>query len=270
MKTVLAAAGAAFAILAVGQGLWGVLVFTDVRFTPAIPWAAPVTLATLYGLWQFLKRRPDLLQANPVPIRTVLRALLAGAIGIGALTGYWIVACDLFKMPPNMLPPMHGLAPLVVVSFAITGSLAAPFTEEAAFRGYAQSVLRGRFSLTAATIIASVLFSLAHVPHGLLLPKLLVYFLGGLMFGTIANAAKSILPGIAVHILADMTFFTLVWPFDGARANVLTSGADLSFWLHLAQALICTALYIPALRLLRGTPKEKSPANTAGLLSFTR
>jgi hypothetical protein len=95
-------------------------------------------------------------------------------------------------------------------------------------------------------------------------PKLFVYFLGGLMFGTIANATKSILTGIAVHILADITFFTLVWPFDAARANVFTNGADSSFWVHLIQALVCTGLYIPAIRQLGRFRSEKSSANTVG------
>lgn len=247
-KAILIAGGVALAILAVGQGIWGAMAFANVHFTPAIPWAAPVMLVPLYGLWRVLARRPDLLQANRVSRGTLLRSVAAGAIGIGALTGYWIVFSDLVRMQPNTLPPVQGLSPLMLIALAVVGSLAAPFSEEAAFRGYAQSILRRRFSLMTATIITSVFFALAHVPHGLLLPKLFVYFLGGLMFGMIANASKSILPGIAVHVMADLTFFAMVWPYDAARHNVFAYGADASFWLHLAQALVCTALFIPAVQ----------------------
>lgn len=262
MKQFAAATLVAFAILAVGQGLWGALAFVNVRFTPALPWAPVLMLAIIYALWQVLKRRPDLLQSNPVSVRAFLLALLTGAIGIGALTGYWIVAANLFTMPPNLLPPLHGLSPFMLAALAITGSLCAPFTEEAAFRGYAQSILRRRFSIAGATILTSVLFALAHGLHGLLLPKLFVYFLGGLMFGTIANACKSIRPGIAVHVMADLTFFTLVWPFDAARHNVIASGMDPSFAVHLAQALICTVLFVFALQVLqRETAAERHLSN---------
>jgi hypothetical protein len=44
------AAITSFAILAVGQGLWGVMAIANVKLTPAVPWAAvlmPLVLAAL-------------------------------------------------------------------------------------------------------------------------------------------------------------------------------------------------------------------------------
>ena len=44
-----------------------------------------------------------------------------------------------------------------------------------------------------------------------------------------AYLTNSILPGIVVHIIADLTFFLLLWPGDATRVPVLESGVD--FWL---------------------------------------
>jgi hypothetical protein len=89
-----------------------------------------------------------------------------------------------------------------------------------------------------------------------------VYFLAGLVFGLTAYLTDSILPGMAVHVGADLTFFTLVWPHDTARRLVGDGGADAWFWVHVTQALVFTALAIPAFRRLarvggrtRGAPR---------------
>jgi membrane protease YdiL (CAAX protease family) len=114
------------------------------------------------------------------------------------------------------------------------------------------------FSGPVAIVISSVFFALAHITHGFLWPKLLVYFLVGLVFGVTAYLTNSILPGIPVHIMADMSFFTLIWPHDTARRLVWEGGADTWFWVHAAQALIFTLLAILVFRrLARMTEGER-------------
>jgi Type II CAAX prenyl endopeptidase Rce1-like len=95
-----------------------------------------------------------------------------------------------------------------------------------------------------------VVFALVHVNQGLQWPKLLVYFLAGVVFGAIAYFNNSILPGILVHILGDLTFFLFVWPHDTTRTLVWQNGADLWFWIHVAQAVLFTLLSIAAFRRL--------------------
>lgn len=262
-KALLAASVAAAAILAIGQGLWGALAFANVRFTPSVPWAGPAMAFVLWVLWRVLKRRPDLLRAHPVSVQVFVQALFAGALGVAALTGYWIVMFSLVKMPPNLLPAMHGVPPFTLLVLAVAGSLAAPFSEEAAFRGYAQALLERKFTATGAIAIASLLFALAHAPHGLLPPKLFVYFLAGLLFAAIARKTKSILPAIAVHAMADITFFVLIWPYDAARHTIWEHGAGADFWVHLAQALTCTVLCIAVLKI----PAGSRPVYAAGALT---
>jgi hypothetical protein len=47
------AAVLAFLILALGQGIWGVLLVSNLRISPAIPWAVPVMAVFLWLMWKY-------------------------------------------------------------------------------------------------------------------------------------------------------------------------------------------------------------------------
>jgi membrane protease YdiL (CAAX protease family) len=248
----------ALVITAYGQGIWGLLVVSNLGTSPKIPWAVGVMVILLWLMWQYLggrwwprstsDLRRSLLRANPVPRRVLGWAVLSGALSIIALSGCWIVLFQLVRMPPNVLPDMSEYPYLTVALMLVMASLAAPLSEEAAFRGYFQVPLERQFSAPAAVVISSILFALAHGTHGFFWPKLLVYFLVGLSFGATAYLTNSILPGIAVHILGDVTFFALVWPYDAARRLVTDGGTDAWFWIHAVQAVLFTLLAISAFR----------------------
>jgi membrane protease YdiL (CAAX protease family) len=78
--------------------------------------------------------------------------------------------------------------------------------EEAGFRGYLQVALERDFNIPVAVLLSSLFFALAHLNHGVLVPKLLVYFLVGVTFSTLAWLTDSILPVIPVQIMGDLTF----------------------------------------------------------------
>jgi membrane protease YdiL (CAAX protease family) len=194
-------------------------------------------------------------------------AFLAGTLSIAALSGCWIVLFQLVRMSPNVLADISEYPFLTVALVGVTASLAAPLSEEAAFRGYFQGPLERQFSAPVAVVMSSILFALAHGIHGFFWPKLLVYFLAGLSFGGTAYLTKSILPGIAVHILADVTFFTMVWPNDASRPLIWEDGADGWFWIHVAQAVLFTVVALFAYRELartagRGCARRLAPQET--------
>jgi membrane protease YdiL (CAAX protease family) len=172
--------------------------------------------------------------------------MLAGVLSIVALAGYWVVMFQLVRMPGNVLPDFSKYPMLTLVLMLVMASFVSPFTEESAFRGYCQVILESNFRAPAAVLISSVLFALAHVTHGVLWPKLFVYFLAGLVFGATAYLTASILPGMAVHIIGDLAFFALVWPYDTKRQLIWETGVNGWFWLHMLQAIIFTALAIVA------------------------
>ena len=190
------------------------------------------------------------LRANRRSARTYLWSFAAGVLSVVALAGYWIVLFRLFKMSPNALPDMSSYPRMTVALMILMGSLVAPLMEEAGFRGYFQVALEREFRGSVAVIVSSLVFAFAHFAHGILWPKLLVYFLVGVAFGATAYLTNSTLPAILPHMVGDLTFFTLVWPHDAARRLVSDSGTDNWFWIHVAQAIVFTVLAVLAFQQL--------------------
>ena len=257
-------------IIAFAGVIWGALVFTNLRTTPRFPWCLPALLVVLWLLWEYLggkgwprstgERRRHLRRANRVSRAGFGWTALAGAFAIAALAGIWIVFFQLFRMPPNRLAaPDFGSAQLLAAAVIAGASLLAPIVEETAVRGYLQKTLESQFAPVTAVVLSSIVFALAHVSQGVDWPRLLLYFLVGVTFGTMAYLNDSILPVIPVHIAGDITFFLLIWPHDATRKLVWEAGADRWFWLHVAQAVGFALLTVVAFRRL--TRVQKAPAS---------
>jgi membrane protease YdiL (CAAX protease family) len=260
-----------FAITVFGAGVWATLATVNLASTPGIPWSVPMMAVVLWLMWQYLggrwwprttsAARRNCLRANPVPGSVFAWAQVAGGLSLVALAGYWIVLSQLVKMPGNALPDLSNYRWLTVVLTIGMASLAAPLTEEPAFRGYCQVILERQFRAPTAVILSSILFSLVHGPtQGFLWPKLLVYFFVGVMFGTTAHLANSIVPNIPVHFFGLLIFFTLIWPRDASRGLLAKNGADAWFWIHLAQAAVFTVLAILAFVRLAQTARDATAA----------
>ena len=264
-----------FAIIFFGAGVWAALVAANLNTSPAIPWAVPAMALILGSMWMYLggrfwprgtsQARRLCMRATRVPIRAFVWAALAGAFSVAALAGFWIVMVQLVKMPGNALPDFSRYPTFTVVSMILMAAVAAPLTEEPAFRGYCQVVLERRFSGPVAVTISSALFALAHGPtQGFQWPKLLFYFLVGVVFGATAYITNSILPAIPGHVLGLLVFFTMVWPHDAARRLVWESGADIGFWMHLGQAIVFTVPAVWALRRLARVCRQDEPVLATG------
>jgi membrane protease YdiL (CAAX protease family) len=262
--TLLLASAIAVAILLVGQALWGGLVLVNLKLSPAVPWAAAVMIPLLAVMVMSLggigwpkagaATRRRLVPLRPVPWRVFAWAMVASAFGITALAGLWIVLAGLMKTPPNALPNVHGVPPLTVAVILAVSIMAAPITEEIAFRGYVLGMLRRVVSPTWAILISSLLFAFAHLTQGLYADKLVVYFLAGIGIAFVAYRTGSLIPAMIAHSAADLTFFTLVWPHDAGRRLVSEGGADAWFWVHVAQVVVFGGLCLWAnLRLARAT-----------------
>src|SRR5262249_33469637 len=227
----------------------------NLKIEPTIPWCLPAIALLLWLMWLYLGGRgwphrnagyrKQLLRANLVSWHSFGWSLVAGILAIAALAGYWIISFQLFRMAPNLiLPQRFASSPVFIGAIILGASLVAPITEESAVRGYLQSVLEREFSPITAIAFSSLIFALAHVSQGVAIPKLFVYFLVGIVFGSLAFVNNSILPVIPVHILADLTFFLFIWPKDGMRELIWHHPADIWFWFHVIQAVGFTLLFI--------------------------
>jgi membrane protease YdiL (CAAX protease family) len=246
------AAVISFAILAVGQGLWGLMAMANLKISPALPWAPFVMWAVLAALVGWLggagwprstsQARRALLRWNPMPWPVFRQAVFAGVLALVALGGLWIVVSDLVHIPPGLAPSSKGIPIWSGVLFLLTASAAAPLSEEAAFRGYAQGLFERAFGSAALAILASsVLFALAHLIQGVDVFKLGLYFTAGLIFGTVAWATNSLYAAMVVHSLGDVMGFTLLWPHDRPHALVTEGGHDPLF----VPAVVALAIFAP-------------------------
>ena len=251
---------AAFAITAVGQTLWGLMVIANVKLTPAFPWAALVMPFVLAALVAFLAgrgwpakgaaARRKLVPLARVSAKAWTWSLIGGVAAVVAAAALWTVMATIVRVPPNVLPDTHGLPLTTVIPMLIVSIIAAPLSEEIAFRGYAMGLLRRRFSPVSALVITALLFAAVHLTQGLYAPKLIVYFLAGLAFGFVALRTGSLLPAMAVHACADLTFFTLVWSHDAGRKLLSEGGANGWFFANLVLLAVFTPLCLLAFRQL--------------------
>lgn len=208
--------GAAIAIA--GTVPWPILASLNATIRPDIPWAALAMAAYLLvfviwldGLgppkrWQERRqrllrlwapdRRPSAAEATewlPVPAILALLALLTLA---------WIAMSsmgdpvDLSGYPTTA----HRL------SLLIMSPIVAAVVEEAAFRGYMQSGLE-KFGVHKAIVVTSIVFTLFHAVHGLGALALLGpgIFAASWLYGWLAVRTSTILPGVAIHALGDLS-----------------------------------------------------------------
>ena len=258
------AALVSLAIVAVGQGLWQPLSVANLHFHQEIPWAALVMAGVLALLLLYLsgrgwphstsERRRELLRWNPIPLRTFVLAVIAGVLALGAFGGLWIAVSDLAHLPPGIQPKPVGAPMTTLITLLLTSSIAAPLTEEAAFRGYATGILKKAWgSRSAAVLGATALFAAVHFLQGLDPLKLSLYFAAGLIFALVAEVTNSLYAAMIVHGLGDILGFTVLWPHD-QQAHAM-GFADPPF----APALVALAIFTPAaviaFRRLAGPPR---------------
>ncbi|THD55949.1 CPBP family intramembrane glutamic endopeptidase [Phenylobacterium sp.] len=238
------------AIVAYGQGLWQPLVMANIRFHPEIPWAAPAMAVLLAGLLAYLsgrgwptgtsQRRRELLRWNRMPWPTFFLAVGAGVLGLVAFGGLWITAADLIHIPAGVQPTLSHIPLPTAISFLVMGALAAPLSEEAAFRGYAMGILQRAWGHAPAAIVGStLLFAAVHFTQGIDPVKLGLYFAAGLVFALVGYLTNSLYAVMVVHSLGDVLGFTVLWPHDQVRHGM--GFHDLMF----VPALIALAVFTP-------------------------
>jgi membrane protease YdiL (CAAX protease family) len=246
-------------IVAYGQGLWQPLVIANIGFHPEVPWAAPTMAVLLAGLLAWLSgrgwpnrtsaRRRELFRWNRMPLATFFLAIGAGILGLAAFGGIWIAVADLIHIPAGVQPKITGVPLPTVISFLVMGALAAPLSEEAAFRGYAMGILQKAWGHAPAAIIgSSVLFAAVHFVQGLDAGKLSLYFGAGLLFATLGYLTNSLYAVMVVHSLGDVLGFTVLWPHD--QIHHAMGFADPMFAPALGSAVVFTPLAVLAFRRL--------------------
>jgi membrane protease YdiL (CAAX protease family) len=223
--TIIAAAGAAVLVLIGGSLPWGPLVTLNLRAGITMPWAIVPMGIYLGSYWMVVSGRWPRHSANGAQRRMHLRAnslawslwcaaMAAGLLGFGTILVLLLLMARLVTLPaaaPIVTPT--GMPLLTALALLMMQSVVAGVTEEAAFRGYMQSMMARRHGIGLAIVAQGTLFGLLHAPNhpSAVLLMLPYYLVVSAVYGGLTWATDSILPAMVLHVAGDAVVLTRWW-----------------------------------------------------------
>jgi membrane protease YdiL (CAAX protease family) len=230
-------------VASVGLGPWILLTKANARFLQSVPWAILPMSLFLWLFWRYLNgsgwpretagARRISLRASALSGDVWGMAIFAGILGFIALFPLLGLMSRLVVMPlesqPIRVPPQMPFA--TVFLLLVMASVVAGVVEEAAFRGYMQGPIERRHGPIVAILISGALFGLAHFwhhPAGVF--AMLPYYVGvAAIYGGLAYATNSILPGLVLHTGGDIFELNRLW-MTGQPEWQLTAKAPSLIW----------------------------------------
>ena len=223
----------------------------NLRIFSSVPWAILPTSAYLWLYWRYLdgsgwpsstaQARRMNLRANPLSAEVWGMSLFAGTIGLATLFPLLRIMNRLAILPaeaePITMPPQMPF--VTVFLLLVMSSVVAGIVEEAAFRGYMQGPIERRYGPAVAIIVNGTVFGLAHYNHhpASVLVMLPFYLAVTAVYGGLAYATNSILPGMVLHAAGDVFSLTRLWTSGQSEWQVSAAtptlvwetGVDFSF-----------------------------------------
>jgi membrane protease YdiL (CAAX protease family) len=234
------------------QVVWSGLLATNLKVSPAIPWAVPVMAVILWAIWRYFggawwpasnrEARRRYRRANPVPRPVFRLAMVAGLLALGGLIALWLVLVQLVRLPGNPAANFGSYSLLTIVSVLVTASIVGAITEELGLRGYMLTRLESAVGGWTAVVLVAAITSPGHgLTQGFVWPTLLWYYVADVMFGAMSYLTRSILPGIVVHAIGLLAFFAVIWPTDKYRHVATLGQQPLTFWIEVALLVVLLA-----------------------------
>ena len=253
---------AAVAVTGTATVVWGILIQSNLRLSPKLPWAAVCMAVFLVFYWKFLKgwgwpqsttaARRASLRAEPLSSLVWRWSLLAGGLGLAASIVLFIVSHRLIRWPQAPRSDLSYIPFITLLPSLLVSALVAGISEEAGFRGYMQGPLERRYGPALAIAITSIVFGLAHLSHGIFLPAILFDIGWGALYGLLTYHSGSIVPAIVLHSSADALEFVAAWKFrPTAPAPLLwISGPDKLLWCNCVLVVLLGSASVWAFRRL--------------------
>ena len=263
----------AIGVLVLLAGNWiAALTSVNLSHGTLVPWAIVPIGLWLWVYWQFLNGRwgadfdPETrranLRANRVPPKLWIPSLAAGLLGFATLLAGLSLAARLIEFPagtPITTPPEM---PVITVVLLLTmQSIMAGVTEEAAFRGYMQSLIERKHGVLVAILVNGIVFGLLHYSShpGAVVQMLPYYVAVAGVYGGLTWAADSILPAVVLHAAGDVVVLIRWWATGRPEWQlsatqpplIAESGIDVRFVIMAIATLVLGVLAILSYRKVR-------------------
>jgi membrane protease YdiL (CAAX protease family) len=225
-----------------------------------IPLSFIAMLAYLFLYWKFFsgswgpnktaETRKKYFRAGSLSPRLWKWSLLLAALFVLVFQSALVVTFRLIQFPADLFAQGFGFESLplwMAWAIILIAALSAGLTEEVGFRGYGLVPLEKRYGPVLANIIISVLFVVFHLNQAWALPVLLHIFVASLLFGAIAYATGSLLPGIIAHTVLDIVNFSYWWTDIAGKFEyqpIAITGIDLHFLVWSAIFIVSGVLFV--------------------------
>ena len=222
---------AGLVVSGIGVTIWGGiagfpgLAGFNLRVMPQLPWAIVPMALFLFCYLRYLngagwprstsEARRISFRANALSADLWAMSLFAGFIGLAALVPLTAIMGRLFALPADsqQIDIPAAMPPLTTFFLVVMSSLVAGIVEESGFRGYMQGSIERRYGFAVAFLVSGTIFGLAHFTHhpAVTLQILPFYLAVSAIYGGLAYATNSILPGMVLHAGGDIWSLTRQW-----------------------------------------------------------
>ena len=209
------------AVMVLGNLLPLPLIYLTVGPRPPDPLPPPALAAALLGssaalmvvlVWRVV--RPGAITWADMGLTTdhLERRLAQGAVGgmilfvLAALVGELMRRAGVDQTQLSQFRGVQGVGPTQFLGLWLLVAVVAPICEEAFFRGYVFTALRGRFGRPLAYLGSSLLFASVHLN----LPALVPITVMGLGLTFLYDRSRSLVPGIVAHGLNNAVALMLI------------------------------------------------------------
>lgn len=193
-----------------GTTPWAILVNTNAKHLPTIPWAVVPMAFYLWLFWLYIRgagwpiptadARRTSCRANPLPEDVWLLSLFAGGLGLASLVLFMRVMNRLVRLPAQQAPDVSHLPLATLSAFVLISAIVAGVAEESGFRGYMQGGIEQRHGPVVAILVTGGLFGFVNFSHPEVGLILLPYYLAvATVYGALAYLTNSIYPSMVLH-----------------------------------------------------------------------
>jgi membrane protease YdiL (CAAX protease family) len=209
-----------FLVYAIG----GLVAWIAVLTIIPIPWSLVVMWLVLWlylkyfsGSWwpkTTVNARAERFRATKLSPRTWRWSLATALFIVVVIESSLVVTFRIVKFPAEAWAigldtsafPLWMVWLYIILTASVVG-----ITEEVGFRGYMQLPLEKRYGPVAGIGFVAIMFAVFHLNQAWAPIVLFHLFLCGVMWGTLAYASGSLIPGILSHIVGDIFSFSYWW-----------------------------------------------------------